>query len=43
MRYGGRRGLPRFGASVHCYRRYVNDAGNRWLRETIVPMFGEMA
>jgi len=35
------RGLPRFDVSVHWYRRYENDAGNRWLREAIVRMFGE--
>jgi DNA-binding transcriptional LysR family regulator len=35
------RGLPRFDVSVHWYRRYTQDAGNRWLRETIVALFGE--
>ncbi|HEX6136826.1 MAG TPA: LysR family transcriptional regulator [Casimicrobiaceae bacterium] len=35
------RGLPRFDVSVHWYRRYEHDAGNRWLRELIVELFGE--
>ena len=35
------RGLPRFDVSVHWYRRYAQDAGNRWLRELIVELFGE--
>ena len=35
------RGLPRFDVSVHWYRRYAQDAGNRWLRETIVDLLGE--
>ncbi|HMA31412.1 MAG TPA: LysR family transcriptional regulator [Casimicrobiaceae bacterium] len=35
------RGLPRFDVGVHWYRRYEHDAGNRWLRETIVAMFSE--
>lgn len=35
------RGLPRFDVGVHWYRRYEQDAGNRWLRETVVAMFGE--
>jgi DNA-binding transcriptional LysR family regulator len=35
------RGLPRFDVSVHWYGRYAQDAGNRWLRETIVELFGE--
>lgn len=35
------RGLPSFDVSVHWFRRYEHDAGNRWLRETIVAMFGE--
>jgi DNA-binding transcriptional LysR family regulator len=35
------RGLPRFDVGVHWYRRYEHDAGNRWLRETIVELFGE--
>jgi hypothetical protein len=33
--------LPRFDVGVHWYRRYEHDAGNRWLRETVVEMFGE--
>jgi DNA-binding transcriptional LysR family regulator len=35
------RGLPRFDVSVHWYRRYENDAGNRWLRDTILELFRE--
>ena len=35
------RGLPRFDVSVHWHRRYAQDAGNRWLRELIVELFGE--
>jgi DNA-binding transcriptional LysR family regulator len=35
------RGLPRFDVSVHWYRRYAQDAGNRWLRDTLVALFGE--
>ncbi|HKU87104.1 MAG TPA: LysR family transcriptional regulator [Casimicrobiaceae bacterium] len=35
------RGLPRFDVSVHWYRRYAQDAGNRWLRALIVELFGE--
>ena len=35
------RGLPSFDVSVHWYRRYRHDAGNKWLRETIVDLFGE--
>ena len=35
------RGLPRFDVSVHWYQRYAQDAGNRWLREIIVELFGE--
>jgi DNA-binding transcriptional LysR family regulator len=35
------RGLPSFDVSVHWYRRYQQDAGNKWLRETIVDLFGE--
>src|SRR5690348_4127029 len=35
------RGLPRFDVSVHWYGRYAQDAGNRWLRELIVELFGE--
>jgi len=34
------RGLPRFDVGVHWYRRYEHDAGNRWLRATIVELFG---
>jgi DNA-binding transcriptional LysR family regulator len=37
------RGLPRFDVSVHWYRRYADDAGNRWLRELILELFGEGA
>jgi DNA-binding transcriptional LysR family regulator len=36
-----RAGLPRFDVSVHWYRRFDNEPGNRWLRERIVALFGE--
>jgi DNA-binding transcriptional LysR family regulator len=35
------RGLPRFDVSVHWYRRYEQDAGNRWLRGIIAELFAE--
>jgi DNA-binding transcriptional LysR family regulator len=35
------RGLPRFDVSVHWYRRYEHDPGNRWLRELVVELFAE--
>jgi DNA-binding transcriptional LysR family regulator len=34
-------GLPAFDVSVHWSRRFAGDPGNRWLRETIVSLFGE--
>jgi DNA-binding transcriptional LysR family regulator len=34
-------GLPRFDVSVHWFWRYESEPGNRWLRETIVTLFGE--
>ena len=34
-------GLPRFDVSVHWYRRFEHEPGNRWLRERIVALFGE--
>jgi DNA-binding transcriptional LysR family regulator len=35
------RGLPRFDVSVHWYRRFEHDPGNRWLRELIAELFAE--
>jgi DNA-binding transcriptional LysR family regulator len=34
-------GLPRFDVSVHWYRRFEHDPGNRWLRELILALFRE--
>ena len=34
-------GLPRFDVSVHWFRRFEHEPGNRWLRERIVALFGE--
>ena len=34
-------GLPAFDVGVHWSRRFAGDPGNRWLRETIVSLFGE--
>ncbi len=34
-------GLPTFDVSVHWHWRFEGDAGNRWLRERIVALFGE--
>jgi DNA-binding transcriptional LysR family regulator len=34
-------GLPHFDVSVHWYRRFTTEPGNRWLRETVVALFGE--
>jgi DNA-binding transcriptional LysR family regulator len=34
-------GLPTFDVAVHWFWRFEGDAGNRWLRERIVGLFGE--
>ena len=34
--------LRDFGVSLHWSRRFEDDAANRWLRQTIVALFGEV-
>ena len=34
--------LRDFGVSLHWSRRFEDDAANRWLRQTIVELFGEV-